>query len=318
MNIKELMAKKKNGGAAPAKVNKKPSKPEVEDEDDESQVEGGEGSDEEEEEAPAAKPAKKPLVKKPAKAAEPEEDEDGEEDGDGEASDEDEDGEEDGDGEASDEDEEEAPAPKKGAKAAAPAKKAAPAAPAKKAPAKKAAAEDDEEVPTPAAKKGGTKSAWGAKPEKERKALTPGSWMPQEEMMTRFHEKLLELGIAPPTKSITTQVVKAFESFLKDTLSEYDVKFIEKFRRREMEARVYAPNTELAQVATPYHTLVSPHRKVSLNLYFDKTMTKGTVNDDGEFIEGKFNAKGNFTAGKWGTDDEGNETFTPAAKKAKK
>ena len=38
----------------------------------------------------------------------------------------------------------------------------------------------------------------------------------------------VELGIAPPTKSITTQVVKAFESFLKDTLSEYDVKFIEK------------------------------------------------------------------------------------------
>ena len=205
-------------------------------------------------------------------------------------------------GEGGDEDEEEA----------------APAKPAKKALVKKPAAEDDEEVPTPAAKKGGTKSAWGAKPEKERKALTPGSWMPQEEMMTRFHEKLVELGIAPPTKSITTQVVKAFESFLKDTLSEYDVKFIEKFRRREMEARVYAPNTELAQVATPYHTLVSPHRKVSLNLYFDKTMTKGTVNDDGEFIEGKFDAKGNFTAGKWGTDDEGNETFTPAAKKAKK
>ena len=305
MNIKELMAKKKaNGnGAAPAKVSKKPSKPEVEDEDDESQVEGGEGGDEDEEEAAPAKPAKKALVKKPAKAAEPED-----EDEDGESSDD----------EGSDEDEEEAPAPKKGAKAAAPAKKAAPAAPAKKAPAKKAAAEDDEEVPTPAAKKGGTKSAWGAKPEKERKALTPGSWMPQEEMMTRFHEKLVELGIAPPTKSITTQVVKAFESFLKDTLSEYDVKFIEKFRRREMEARVYAPNTELAQVATPYHTLVSPHRKVSLNLYFDKTMTKGTVNDDGEFIEGKFDAKGNFTAGKWGTDDEGNEIFTPAAKKAKK
>ena len=295
MNIKELMAKKKaNGnGAAPAKVSKKPSKPEVEDYDDESQVEGGEGGAEDEEEAAPAKPAKKALVKKGAKAAEPED-----EDEDGESSD------DEGSDEGSDEDEEEAPAPKKGAKAAAPAKKA---------PAKK-----DEEVPTPAAKKGGTKSAWGAKPEKERKVLTPGSWMPQEEMMTRFHEKLVELGIAPPTKSITTQVVKAFESFLKDTLSEYDVKFIEKFRRREMESRIYAPNTELAQVATPYHTFVSPHRKVSLNLYFDKTMMKGTVNDDGEFIEGKFDAKGNFTAGKWGTDDEGNETFTPAAKKAKK
>jgi hypothetical protein len=279
------MAKKKLKANDSAAQGKKSSKPEIEN--DESQVEGGLDDGDEDDVAPA-KPAKKLLVKKPAKAEEIENDEGGE-------------------AAEDDDDVEAAPAPKKGAKVAAPAKK----------PIKKAT-DEDESVPTPASKKGGAKSAWGSKPEKERKALTPGSWMPQEEMMTRFHEKLTELGIAPPTKSITTQVIKAFESFLKDTLSEYDVKFIEKFRRREMEARVYAPNTELAQVATPYHTLVSPHRKVSLNLYFDKTMTKGTVNDDGEFIEGKFDSKGNFIAGKWGTDDEGNETFTPAAKKAKK
>jgi hypothetical protein len=286
MNIKELMAKKKLKANDSAAQGKKSSKPEIEN--DESQVEGGLDDGDEDDVAPA-KPAKKLLVKKPAKAEEIENDEGGE-------------------AAEDDDDVEAAPAPKKGAKVAAPAKK----------PIKKAT-DEDESVPTPASKKGGAKSAWGSKPEKERKALTPGSWMPQEEMMTRFHEKLTELGIAPPTKSITTQVIKAFESFLKDTLSEYDVKFIEKFRRREMEARVYAPNTELAQVATPYHTLVSPHRKVSLNLYFDKTMTKGTVNDDGEFVEGKFDSKGNFITGKWGTDDEGNETFTPAAnKKAKK
>lgn len=250
-----------------------------------------------------ATPAK--TNKKPAKPEVEEEEDGAEETG----------AEEEGDGE---EEEEAAPAKKPAKKpAAAPAKKPAKKAAAK--PAAKKASKDEDEVPAKAAKKGSTGGAWGAKKDtKEKRELKPGSWMPQDEFFSRFHEKLVELGIAPPTKSVTIQVVKAFEEFMKETLADYDVKFIEKTRRREMEARVYAPNTELKQVATPYHTLVSPHTKVSLNLYFGKEMTRGTVDDDGEFIEGQFDAKGNFTKGKWGVDDEGNETFTPAKKAAKK
>ena len=343
-SIKDLLAKKKNG-ASPATASKKVSKP-ADDEEEDSQVEGGEGEGEEEE-APA-KPVKKVLAKKPApKAAEPEEEEEEGEEEEAEeeeeapapkkaakpaakapakkapakaAEPEEEEEEESSEEEAEEEEaEEEAPAPKKAA-AKAPVKAAAKAPAKAAAPAKKAAkpAADDEgedEVPTGKQTRTGKNSAWGAKKEKERKELKPGSWMPQDELFSRFHDKLAEMGIAPPTKSVTIQVVKAFETFLEETLAEYDVKFVAKFKRREMEARVYAPNTELAQVATPYHTLVSPHTKVSLNLYYGKTMTKGTTTDDGEFVEGQFDAKGNFVNGKWGTDDEGNETFTPAKKK---
>jgi hypothetical protein len=264
----------------PKKIIKKPAaKPvEVEEVDDDDEVDNDADDDQEPEEAP--KPKGRPGRKPAAKPVEVEE---------------------------VDDDQEPEEAPKQKGR------------PGRKPAAKPVEVEDEsdqepEDVPAP---KKRASPAWGGSKEKEKRELRPGAWMPQDEFLSRFHARLGEkMGEnAPNTKAVTVAVIKEFEAFMKETLSEYDVKFIEKFKRREMEARVYAPNTELAQVATKYHTLVSPHTKVSLNLYFGKTMTKGT-DVDGTFVEGKFDEKGKFTPGTWSVNEDGEEIFSP--KKTKK
>lgn len=192
--------------------------------------------------------------------------------------------------------------------------------PAKRGPKPKAKAvvtevDEDEDVPVAKPRKGGfaSKKVSSAKSE-----LKPGDWMQIEEFYDRAHKKLKEtLGdIAPESKSVTIQVVKAIEELMQETLKDYDLKWMgAKFKRTPMSMHVYAPSQGLEQVATPYHTLAYPHTKVSLTLYHDKVLTRGDVDASGNFIEGQFDASGkNFTPGTW----EG-KVFTPAkAKKSKK
>jgi hypothetical protein len=305
--MKELLAAKKAGGAAapaakvaPKGVVKKPAPAPVEETEEEEQTEGEEGGEAEEEEVAAPAPKKvvgkvAPKKAAPAPVEETEEEEQSEEEG------------EEG-GEAEEEEEVAAPAPKKvvgkvAPKAAAPAAKvapkAAPAPAAKKAPAAAAA---------PAAKKGG---GWAKKEQKEQRVLEPGQWMPADMFVDLLHEKLVEKDIAPPTKAMTAAILKTMEETMGEVLVNNDLKFLGvKSKRRQAEARVYAPNPGLDKVATPYHTMVSPHTKVSFSLYFDKTTSKGQVNDAGEFEEGAFDDEGNFILGTWNGDE-----FTPAAKK---
>ena len=307
--MKEMLAEKAKAKAAGANNNAKPQvgknakKPTAADEDDsadeEDQTEGDEGEGEEEE-APAPKKNAKAPVKAPAKKAAPaaeeeEESEDESEEGEGEE----------------EEAEEEAPAPKKSVKAPvkAPVKAAAPAA---KAPAAKAPANAKAST-TPLA---GKKSAWGAKKDvKESRELKQGAWMPLDMFIDHLHGRLEAKDLAPPTKAVTAAVFKEIEATMLDVLQAHDLKFLGvKSRRRSMEPRVYAPNPGLDKVATPYHTLVSPHTKVSFSLYFDKAVSRGMVDESGEFHEGQFDDEGNFVAGTW--DTEGN--FFPAASATKK
>jgi hypothetical protein len=304
--MKELLAAKKAGGAAapaakvaPKGVVKKPAPAPVEETEEEEQTEGEEGGEAEEEEVAAPAPKKvvgkvAPKKAAPAPVEETEEEEQSEEEGE--------------EGGEAEEEEVAAPAPKKvvgkvAPKAAAPAAKvapkAAPAPAAKKAPAAAAA---------PAAKKGG---GWAKKEQKEQRVLEPGQWMPADMFVDLLHEKLVEKDIAPPTKAMTAAILKTMEETMGEVLVNNDLKFLGvKSKRRQAEARVYAPNPGLDKVATPYHTMVSPHTKVSFSLYFDKTTSKGQVNDAGEFEEGAFDDEGNFILGTWNGDE-----FTPAAKK---
>jgi hypothetical protein len=301
----EAPAPKKNAKApvkAPAKK-VAPAAEEEEESEDESEEGEGEEEEEAEEEAPApkknAKAPVKPAAKAPAKKVvaqeEEEESEDESEEGEGEE----------------EEAEEEAPAPKKSVKAPvkAPVKAAAPAA---KAPAAKAPANAKAST-TPLA---GKKSAWGAKKDvKESRELKQGAWMPLDMFIDHLHGRLEAKDLAPPTKAVTAAVFKEIEATMLDVLQAHDLKFLGvKSRRRSMEPRVYAPNPGLDKVATPYHTLVSPHTKVSFSLYFDKAVSRGMVDESGEFHEGQFDDEGNFVAGTW--DTEGN--FFPAASATKK
>jgi hypothetical protein len=304
--MKELLAAKKAGGAAapaakvaPKGVVKKPAPAPVEETEEEEQTEGEEGGEAEEEEVAAPAPKKvvgkvAPKKAAPAPVEETEEEEQSEEEGE--------------EGGEAEEEEVAAPAPKKvvgkvAPKAPAPAAKvapkAAPAPAAKKAPAA---------APAPAAKKGG---GWAKKEQKEQRVLEPGQWMPADMFVDLLHEKLVEKDIAPPTKAMTAAILKTMEETMGEVLVNNDLKFLGvKSKRRQAEARVYAPNPGLDKVATPYHTMVSPHTKVSFSLYFDKTTSKGQVNDAGEFEEGAFDDEGNFILGTWNGDE-----FTPAAKK---
>jgi hypothetical protein len=314
--MKKILDKKNNGAAAPKagpKVIGKPgikkAAPQVEETEEEGgEEEGGEeeGGEEEQEAAPA--PAKKTIGKpvagkKPAvkKAPEPEPEEEGEEEG----------GEEEG-GEEEEQEEEAAPAPAK--KAAA--KPAAKAAPAKAAPAKKAAAEA-----APAKKAGGAKwsKAGGAKKAKADVELKPGAWMPQDLFFGKLYERLQENGVIDSSvpKAVIVDIIKNTEGLMTEVLSENDLKFMGvKSSRIKVADRIYPPMTELEAVRTPYHTFVGAHDKVTFTLFFGKEITKGTVDEDGTFIEGMFEEDGEtFTPGTWGKDDEGNVTFEPAQKK---
>jgi len=245
---------------------------------------------------PAAKVA---LAKKPApKAAEPEEDDEEEAAEEAEEAEE----EEAAESEEAAEEAEEAPAAKK------PLGKKPVAAPA---PSKKAV---QKTAPVAAPAAGKKASAWGKKDEKPAREYPEGSWLPQDEFLRRFHARLQEKGLAPPTLSTTTQIFKELESLLRETLETHDVTFMEKSKATEMAARVYAPNTALEVVNTPYHTMMLPYRRVTLTLPYGKKVIRGTVDDSGEFYEAQYNEKkGTFTAGTWGVDEAGEETFTPAA-----
>ena len=208
-----------------------------------------------------------------------------------------------------DDEEEEAPVSKKPV-AKAPVKKAATKTPAKKA---KAAEEEEEEpeVPVTTRRSGG----FGKKPKAEatRRELKPGDWMSQDEFFQRVHDALKEtLGDgAPESKATTITVVKTIEATMAEILENYDLKWCGvKFRRTQIQPRIFTPASGLSQVGTPYHTLVSGHTKVALYLNYGKELTRGTVDDSGDFIEGQFDAKGKFVPGTW----EGDK-FTPAKKK---
>ena len=261
-------------------------------------------------EAAGNKPAAAPKKILPKKAAPVEDVDTDEEEGEGEEA------------------EAEATPAKKVVKKAAPApakKKAAPAAeeegdedeaeaPAK-APAKKA---NGKAAPAPAAK-GGPK--YGVKkkeaPAKKKAELAAGSWMPQDMYVTNLYQKLVDEELIDSSsfpKAALQAILKAHESMMLETLQNYDLKFLGvKSIRRNIEARVYAPNEVQAQVATPYHTLVGPHEKVTFTLFFNKEITRGTVDDDGDFVEGSFDAKGKFVPGTWSVV-EGEKVFTPAKK----
>ena len=326
--ISELLAKKKNV-AAKAKA------AEVETE--------AEESDEDEEEATPA-PAKKVVAKKVvAKKAAPvveEEDEEEAEESEEEMSDEEE-------AEESDEEDEEEAAP-------APAKKVV----AKKVPAKKAAPvveEDDEDetedsdedeeeaAPAPAKQKlkiggkaaateksskkseasqGGKKLLFQkAASKKEVKEVEEGGWMPREVWMEKLFEHLKEAQggkFAMPNITTLDTLVKTVEKFLTESvLPNYSISLLgTKMRRVEMPDRIYAPTTGLERVSTKYHTFVPAHTKTTLTLTFGKNSIRGNIVND-EFVEGKFDGN-KFTKGTWGTDEEGNETFKPAAAPKKK
>jgi len=168
----------------------------------------------------------------------------------------------------------------------------------------------------PAAKAPAKKAGWTPKGEqKEARELKPCAWMPQDLFIDKLHADLEALGIAPPTKAMTTAIFKQLEATMYEVLQVNDLKFLGvKFRRVEMGSRVYAPNPGLDKVATPYHTLVSPHTKVSLSLYFDKSVERGAVDEDGTFVSGQFNEDGSeFTLGTWEGD-----VFTPTVAVAAK
>ena len=156
------------------------------------------------------------------------------------------------------------------------------------------------------------KAAWGpVAKEKEKRDLKVGDWMPFDEFTTRFHARLQEADLAPPSKAITTALIRQFEEFFYETVRDFDVKFVQKTTRTEIQPRIYEPNKTLDRVATPYHTFVSGHTKVTLSFTFNRHATRGTVDDDSNFIEGMFNEDGSFVPGVWTADEEGNPLFTP-------
>ena len=336
--IAELLAKKKLAAAkavekeveveseeeeeeekpAPAKkiTLKKPSKVEevVEEEDEEV---SDEDEVEEEEEKPAPKKAAvKPAPKKAAAKVE----EDDEESSDEEVSDEDE----------VEEEEEEKPAPKKTSAKPAPKKVS------------KVEEEDDEESSddedepkaklsikkTSAKKEVATSASSGkkllfqktAKVAKEAKEVEVGGWMPREIWLEKLYTHLGSEEVhggkfAMPNITTLDTLVKTIEKFLtEDILPDYSISLLgTKMRRVDMPDRIYAPTTGLERVSTKYHTFVPTHTKTTLTLTFGKTSIKGDIVND-NFVEGKFEGS-KFIKGKWGVDEEGNETFTPTTKK---
>ena len=267
--------------AAPAKkvigkpVGKKPAAPVEDDEDDEA-------ADDAEEEAPAA-PAKKvigkPVGKKPAAPVEEVEEDEAVDEAEDEAADdaEDADDEAGADEAADDAEEEEAPA--------APAKKVIgkkPAAPA--APAKKAAAPAAEEKPA----RGLFGSA--AKKAAPRKVPTQGGMITREEALRMFAEKY---GVGQ------AQAKDALEKFEEFYLSEIFPNFSctlfgVRFKHTSVAARVYSGTGGLNVESDGLATLVNDHTVVKATMAFGRETTKGLLNDDGEFVEGAYNAKGKF------------------------
>lgn len=228
-------------------------------------------------------------------------------------------------GDDADADEEEAPPPKK----TAPAKKvvgkpaAKVAAPVKKVAAKKVVADEDdgEEETTPSK---GQRTLFGGKTRQpaQKRDFEEGSWLPQDEFMSRLFEHIKtnhpEFGVS--TKAQLVNFIKVYEEFTVETLQNHSLRlFGTKARRIQTADRLYAPTEALDRVSTPYHTMVPSHVRVSLNLAFDVQKIRGTVDDKGEFVEGKFDSKGNFTKGTWVYNEETKETdFKPKAAVAKK
>lgn len=253
---------------------------------------------------PAAKPAAAPAKKVVAKVAE--EVEEVEETSEDDEVDEVEEEEE------TVEEEEAAPAPKKTVKTAAkPAGKVA-AKPVVKAAAKKPAAIEEEAEEAPV--KGKPLFA-GARQKREPRSYAPGDWLPYEEVISRLHASLQEdEEFGAISKSQMTRLFKHIEDFLATTIAEYDIRLCGiKTRRTQIEPRIYVPGSALDKVATPYHTLVEGHVKVNIPFTFDKVTRHGTVDDNGNFIEGRFDDEGNFEEGTW-INKAANE-FEPAVKK---
>ena len=200
------------------------------------------------------------------------------------------------DDEAADDAEDEAPAApakkvigkpvgKKPAAPAAPAKKVIgkkPAAPA--APAKKAAAPAAEEKPA----RGLFGSA--AKKAAPRKVPTQGGMITREEALRMFAEKY---GVGQ------AQAKDALEKFEEFYLSEIFPNFSctlfgVRFKHTSVAARVYSGTGGLNVESDGLATLVNDHTVVKATMAFGRETTKGLLNDDGEFVEGAYNAKGKF------------------------
>lgn len=341
--IAELLAKKKLAAAkavekeveveeeeeeekpTPKKITlKKPSAKKVEEEDEVSDDDvSDEDEVEEEEEKPAPKKAAaKPTLKKSAKVEEDDEEEVVEDD------------EESSDDEV-EEEEEEKPKAKKVVAKPAPKKSA------------KVEEEDDEESSddeedepktklsikkTSSAKKEVATSASSgkkllfqktAKVAKEAKEVEVGGWMPREIWLEKLYTHLGSEEVhggkfAMPNITTLDTLVKTIEKFLtEDILPDYSISLLgTKMRRVDMPDRIYAPTTGLERVSTKYHTFVPSHTKTTLTLTFGKTSIKGDIVND-NFVEGKFEGS-KFIKGKWGVDEEGNETFTPTSTTKKK
>jgi hypothetical protein len=287
------------------------------------QVEANEVEAQDEEEAaaaPAAKktlPGKKAIVKKAAPVVEEPSEEEQEAAADEEQGEEEVTGEEDTAGEevAGEEDqgeeevaeEEAAPAPaaKKtvvAKKAPVAVKKAGPVA-TKKPVAKAAAAEE-----------GGAKAKtlFGAarQPRQPKELPNEGSIIPRDDFLRMFAEKE---GVTIADARRTLEKFEAF--FAEEIFPKYSVNlFGVKFRRSPVQSRIYAGTGGLEVEANPLATFVHEHIAIKASIAIGKVSVKGQVNDDGEFVEGNLDAKGNFVAGTWSTDEEGQQTFTPAAK----
>ena len=275
-----------------------------------------ESEEEEEEEKPA--PTKKITLKKPSKVEEVVEEDDEE------VSDEDE------------VEEEEKPAPKK-VMAKPSTKKAA--VKVEEEEDDEESSDDDEDEPkaklsikkTSAKKEVATSASSGkkllfqktTKVAKEAKEVEVGGWMPREIWLEKLYAHLGSEEVhggkfAMPNITTLDTLVKTIEKFLtEDILPDYSISLLgTKMRRVDMPDRIYAPTTGLERVSTKYHTFVPTHTKTTLTLTFGKTSIKGDIVND-NFVEGKFEGS-KFIKGKWGVDEEGNETFTPASTTKKK
>ena len=185
--------------------------------------------------------------------------------------------------------------------------------PAPKKAANKAPVKKPEEKPEP--KKAPPKNMFAKKQTTtEEKVYAPGSWLPRDVFLGRFVERLRSVnGFEGITRAQVETLVSEFEEFTVETLENHDIKiFGVKTKQSVISARIYQPK-DLERVQSPYHTLVDAHVKRSIVLTEPHGRCYGTLNDDGEFVEGRFDDEGNFEEGTW--INKATDEFTPKNKK---
>ena len=135
----------------------------------------------------------------------------------------------------------------------------------------------------------------------EKRLLTEGVTITRDEWTNMFAAKH---GI--PAGEFRKLMLKLEQFIEEEVFPKYNVNlFGALFKRSTTKTKLHSGVGGLKVKDSGLTTMVPPYTKVSATVHIGRQSIRGIMNEDGEFISGKYDSNGEFVEGTWGNTKDG-------------